>query len=115
MSPSQLIFATAALSVPIVTLIAIGRAGVCVFRSQRAKRPLFVFFSVLAILLIAALFSVVIVVWFGYGVAHSGKDASTDLKVLASTVIPIYAGAYAVWRSSRYMESRLERPADAKR
>jgi hypothetical protein len=49
----------------------------------------------------------IVVVWFAYAVAHTGKDASSDLIVLASTVAPVYAGSIFVWWFSVYMESRL--------
>ncbi len=54
-----------------------------------------------------ALLGAIIVVWFAYGVAHTGKDAATDLVVLASTIAPAYLGAFAAWRFSVYLKKRL--------
>jgi hypothetical protein len=48
-----------------------------------------------------------VVVLFGYGVAHTGKDASTDLMVLGITIIPTYFAACGIWLLCRYMERRL--------
>lgn len=47
----------------------------------------------------------VIVVWFAYGVAHTGKDAATDLIILAATGIPVYLATACVWWLSNYLES----------
>ena len=58
-------------------------------------------------LTLLVLLAAIIVVWFGYGVAHTGKDATTDLVVLASTVAPAYLGAFAAWRFSVYLKTKL--------
>ena len=50
----------------------------------------------------------VVVVLFGYGVAHTGKDESSDLIVLASTLISTYGVAAGTWLSFRAMEKRLD-------
>ncbi len=107
----QSIFLTAALSLPIVTLIVIGRSALCVFRSHKAKHLKFTIFSILGIVVLLVIFASVIVVWFIYGVAHTGKDVSTDLVLLASTGTPVYVGVFFVWRLSIYMEKRLEKGA----
>lgn len=107
----QTVFLTAALSLPVVTLIALGRAALCVFRSHQAKHLKFTLFSILAMVIMLVVFAAVIVVWFAYGVAHTGKNATTDLVVLASTGIPVYVGAFCVWRLSVYMENRFEKDA----
>jgi hypothetical protein len=49
------------------------------------------------------------VVLFTYGVAHTEKNASTDLMVFASTVIPTYIMAGSAWYLSRFMEKRLNK------
>ena len=49
----------------------------------------------------------VVVVLFAYGVAHTGKSSSTDLMVLAGTVIPTYLVSGSIWFLSRLMERRL--------
>lgn len=102
MSAYQFFFATVALSLPIVTLIAIGR-------SLRAKRLKLALFSLLGVAGLLSILLVAAVLWFGYGVAHSQKDLRTDLMLLVITGIPIYAGAYGVWRLAVNIENRLEK------
>ena len=68
----------------------------------------FTMFSILCAVLLLAMLAAVVVVWFAYAVAHTGKDASSDLIVLASTATPVYAGSIFVWWFSAYMESRLQ-------
>ncbi len=63
--------------------------------------------SFLGIVSLLGVFLVAIVLWFGYGVAHTQKDIWSDLILLAITGIPIYAGAYGLWRLAVYIESRL--------
>ncbi len=48
-----------------------------------------------------------VVVLFAYGVAHTGKSASTDRIVLAITVVPTYIVAGSIWFLSKFMEKRL--------
>ncbi len=103
----QTIFVTIALSGPIAALIGIGLATLCFFRSRKAKNATFAVVSVLSALAFLALLAAIIVVWFIYGVAHTGKDATTDLVVLSSTVVPAYLGAFAAWRFSVYLKRRL--------
>ena len=103
----QSIFVTVAFSGPIATLIGIVLAALCFVRSRRAKNTKFAVVSGLGALTLFALLAAIIVVWFAYGVAHTGKDATTDLVVLASTVAPAYLGAFAAWRFSVYLKKRL--------
>ncbi len=105
----QSVFVIAALSLPVVTLIALGRAVLCAFRSHRARHLKFTLFSILSIVILLVIFAAVVVVWFVYGVAHTGKDATTDLVLLASTGTPVYIGAFSVWWLAVYMEKRLEK------
>jgi high-affinity K+ transport system ATPase subunit B len=92
---------------PIIGLVAIVRTAVCVYRSYKAKSKLFVLLSSLSIILMIGIMAFVVIVLFGYGVAHTGKDASTDIVILAITVIPTYIGAFGIWRLSIFIESRL--------
>jgi hypothetical protein len=72
---------------------------------------MFAIFTILGIVCLLAILATDIVVWFAYGVAHTGKDASTDLVVLAGTSSLVYVGAFLVWRLSVYFERRLEKEA----
>ncbi len=103
----QAIFLTVAVSGPIATLIGIALAVVSVIRSCKAKSAKLALVSGLCALTVLALLSAIIVVWFAYGVAHTGKDATTDLVVLASTVASAYIGAFAAWKLFAYVKKRL--------
>ena len=109
MTAYQLLFAVLALSLPIVTLVAIGRQLWSIVRSLRTKHYKFAVISTLAIVGILCIFAAALVLWFGYGVAHSKKDVGTDLLMLAVTGIPIYAAAYGLWRLARYFDARNDR------
>jgi hypothetical protein len=61
MTAYQVFFATFALSLPIVTLLAIGRQLWSIFRSLRAKRFKFAALSALGIAGILGIFAVVLV------------------------------------------------------
>lgn len=95
------------LSMPVVSLIGVVRAGLCIVRCRRARHLKFTIFSILCVVFLLVMLATVVVVWFAYAVAHTGKDASSDLIVLASTITPVYAGSVIVWRFSLYMERRL--------
>ncbi len=103
----QSIFVIVAFSGPIATLIGVALAALCFVRSCRAKNVKFAVVSGLGALALLVLLAAIIVVWFAYGVAHTGKDATTDLIVLAGTVAPAYIGAFVAWRFSAYLKKRL--------
>ena len=107
MSIVQSIFVVVALSGPVAILVGVVLAALCFARSRRAKNVRFALLSVLGALTLLALLAVIIVVWFAYGVAHTGKDATTDLTVLAVTVIPAYIGAFAAWKFSAYLRKKF--------
>ncbi len=102
----QFIFVTVAFSGPIATLIGVALAVLCFVRSRRAKSAKFAVISGIGVLTLLVLLAAIIVVWFAYGVAHTGKDATTDLVVIASTVTPAYLGAFAAWRFSVYLKNK---------
>jgi len=100
----QAIFAIVAFSGPVATLLGVVLAVLCLVRSGKEKNVKFVVVSGLGVLTLLFLLGAIIVVWFAYGVAHTGKDATTDLMVLAGTVVPAYIGAFAAWRFSAYLK-----------
>jgi len=96
-----------ACSGPISIFIGIARSVMCVDRVIRAKITKSAVLAGLAILGLVALLAAILVVWFGYGVAHTGKDATTDVIVLVCTVVPAYVGVFLAWRLSAYLERGL--------
>ena len=100
-------FLAVALSGPVAALIGAGRAALCLFRSSKAKHLMFAILSGLGMLILLVLFAAIIVVWFGYGVAHTRKSQSTDLAILAGTVGTAYLGTFGIWRLALYIEKRL--------
>lgn len=107
MSAPQIIFAIAVLSLPIVTLMVVARSALCMYRTHKAKARKYTLLSILGAVCVLGVFSVVVIAWLGYGVAHTQKDARTDLILLGATGIPIYVLAYGIWRMSKFFESRL--------
>jgi hypothetical protein len=103
----QAILVTAALSGPIAILIGMALTTLCFIRSCKAKNVKFAWVSGLGVLTLLVLLAAVLVVWFAYGVAHTGKDATTDFFVIASTVTPAYIGAFVAWRFSVYLKKRF--------
>ena len=67
----------------------------------------FVLVALAVILALVALLATIAVVWFAYGVAHTGKDTMTDLIVLSVTSIPAYAVLFLTWRLASHLEQRL--------
>jgi hypothetical protein len=104
----QIVTLGIALSGPTVIFVGIGRLVMSIDRSFRYKHRNFALFAFLSILGLLALLAVIIVVWFGYGVAHTGKDATTDAIVLGGTVMPSYVCVYGAWRLARYLEGRMK-------
>lgn len=107
MGLTQLIVGGIALSGPIVILVGIGRGIMCLDRCVRAKSIKPATLSGLCILTLLALLCAILVVWFGYGVAHTGKDATTDFMVVASTVTPAYICVLGLWLIAGRLEKGL--------
>ena len=107
MTNVQTIVVGIVLSLPLVGVVAMGRALLCVFRCREAKKTAFVVLSCIYILLMVGVLAFDVIVLFGYGVAHTGKNASNDLLVLGITIIPTYFGTCGIWLLCRYMERKL--------
>ena len=107
MNVYQSLVLTILLSLPVIGLVAILRSLSCAYQCLKAKKITFFVLSCLYIVIMISALAFVVVVLFAYGVAHTGKSASTDFMVLASTVIPTYLVAGSIWFLSRFMEKRL--------
>ena len=107
MTTSQIIIVSILLTLPLVGVITIGRALLCAFRCSKAKKIAFVVLSCVYILIMVTVLAFDVFVLFGYGVAHTEKNASTDLLVLGMTAIPTYFGVCGIWLLCRYMERKL--------
>ena len=79
----------------------------CAYRCRIARQTSFLMFSGLFIMVMISVLAVDVVVLFAYGVAHTGKNASNDLMILAITIIPTYLVAGSIWFLSGYIEKRL--------
>jgi hypothetical protein len=64
-----------AVSGPLTILVGMGRLVLSLHRSLRSKQGKFAVYALLSILGLLTLLGIVLTAWFGYGVAHTGKDA----------------------------------------
>ncbi len=107
MTLSQIILAGLVLSLPLVGVIAIGRTLWCIFRCRKAEKMITVILASVSVLIMVAILAFDVVVLFGYGVAHTGKDTATGLLVLGITIIPTYLAAIGIWLSCRSIERKF--------
>lgn len=104
----QMVFALFAASLPIIVVAVIVRHVVSVFRSLKLRRFKSASISVVAISVILLFFAGVAVIWFGYGVGHSGKGVWDELMLFAVSAVPIYGGGYGLWRLARFLDARSD-------
>ena len=100
-----------ALAVSLATLLVAGRYLWSLVDSLRARRFAIATLSVAGIAVILLLFCAVVIVWFAYAVAHTGKDARTDLILLLSTIPPFFIASIGLWLLGGKLRSRL-RPSN---
>ncbi len=110
----QTILATLALSVSLAALLVSGRFIWCLVDALQARRYLIAAASVAGVVCIVVLFSAVVIVWFGYGVAHTGKNTRTDLLVLFGTVPPFVLASIGLWLVGGKLYRRLRTAAAQK-
>jgi hypothetical protein len=70
----QLIINVILLCIPVIGLIAIGRACLCVFRCLKSKPKKTAFLPLFSIVLMLCAMGLGILVLLGYGVAHTGEN-----------------------------------------
>ena len=91
------IIAALALIVSLATLLVAGRFLWCLVDALQVRRYLIAAVSLACMVVIFSLLAAVVIVWFGYAVAHSGKSMRTDLIVLFSTVPPFLLASIGLW------------------
>jgi hypothetical protein len=106
MAAFQILLVVFALSIPVVTLIVAGKHFRVLAHSLRERQFLFAILPFLAVASLGGLFAAMGVVWFGYGVAHSQKDLSTDVVVILVTGLPFYIAAYGLWDFADYLQAK---------
>lgn len=120
MSVPQTLFLAFAGSLPLVSVVALARGIVCIYRTARSAHwPL----TALAVIWVAVMLSVLVacaVIWFAEAVSHGPKDQLEDLLLLFGSGVAVYGTAVGLWLFSRYVESvRIQvdsaRPDDARR
>lgn len=107
MNASESLIVAMLFSLPVIGLVAILRSLLCAYRCRKAGKTSFFVLSCLYVVIMIGVLAFDVVVLFAYGVAHTGKSASTDLMVLAITFIPTYLVAGSIWFLSRFKEKRL--------
>ena len=107
MEAYKFIFLTLLVCNVVAILVGTCRALLCVARTPRARRPKLILLPVLGILLVLGIVGVNAVIWLAYGVAHSGKQLSTELVLVACTCGTVFAGVYGLWKLSLYAERQL--------
>jgi hypothetical protein len=95
-------------------VLVVGRLLWCLAVSIRARRYKIMIVSLAGLLLMLLVLSTVVVVWFGYGVAHTGKSARNDMIVLFSTVPPYFLVSIGLWILGGKLLSRLRPDATKK-
>lgn len=104
---SQGIVVILALFVLLAALLVTGRLLWCLVIALREHRYLISAISVTGVIVIMAALGMLVIVWFGYAVAHIQKDANTDLKVLLITVPPYFLVSLGLWLLGGKLHSRL--------
>ncbi len=109
-----------ALAVAVAALLVAVRFVWCLVDALRARRFGIAAFSAAGVVSIFALLGAVVVVWFAYAVAHTGKNTRTDLIILFSTVPPFLLASIGLWllggklRSLLRLAGNRQRPIDAR-
>ena len=104
---SQAVLGTLALAVVLAALLVVGRLLWCLVIALRERRYVISSISAISLVCIVAALSMVVIVWFGYAVAHTGKDASSDLTVVLITVPPFFLVSLGLWLLGGKLLSRL--------
>jgi hypothetical protein len=104
---TQSVVEALALSILLTALFVAGRLLWCLVIALRARRYMILAISVIGLVCVVAALGMVVIVWFGYAVAHIEKTATTDLKVLFYTVPPFFLVSIGLWLLAGALHSRL--------
>ena len=96
-------------SVALAALLVAARLAVCAFVAARARRIWIVGVSVVGFLGVVTLFCALVAAWFMYGVAHTGKDMTTFVRMLLVTGVPYVLGLAGLWFLGGLLGSRLQK------
>jgi hypothetical protein len=98
---------TLAFTVLLAVILVVGRLLWCLVIAIRARRYKIMIISVIGLVGMVVALGTVVIVWFGYGVAHTGKNVKTDLIVLFSTVPPFFLASFGLWLLGGKLHLRL--------
>ena len=113
MSVSQTLFLAFAGSLPLLSVVAVARGIVCIYRTaRRAKWPLTAL-AVIWVVMMLSVFAACAVIWFAEAVSHGPKDKPEDLLLLFGSGVAVYVTAIGLWVFSRYAESARVQAAGA--
>ena len=100
-------FEALAVTVVVAALLVAARLLLCGVLAARARHTWIIVISIAGVLGVAALFSALVVMWFIYGVAHTGKDMTTFVRMLLVTGVPYFLGLIGLWFLGGFLASRL--------
>jgi hypothetical protein len=103
---TQTLFLAYAASLPLVTLVGVGRGLLGIARSVRAANWPFAILIAIAVVAMLALFAAVAVLWFIAAVSHGPKGGPGELLLLFGSGIAIYLAAAGLWALARHAEAR---------
>ena len=115
MEPTQMLFLAYAGSLPLVTLVAVGRGALSVARNLRATNWAFAILAGVGVLAMLVLFAAVAVLWFIAAVSHGPKGGPGELLLLFGSGIAIYLAAAGLWAFAGYTEARGGCPVTRRR
>lgn len=110
MELTQTLFLVYAASLPLVTLVAVGRGVLSVVRNLRAANWAFAILAAVGVMVMLALFAAVAVLWFIAAVSHGPKGGAGELLILFGSGVAIYSAAVGLWAFAGYAERRAGCP-----
>jgi hypothetical protein len=108
-----IIFDALAIVVVGAALLVVARLVLCGVVAARVRRFGMAAIAVIGALGVATLFGALVVMWFIYGVAHTGKNMTTFVRMLLVTGVPYVAGLLGLWFLGGALARRLPRTSIA--